>query len=233
MKVIVFGLGNFGKALAIQMSEMGHEVIGVDKSIAKAEMLKDQLSHTICFDSTNPAAIQQLPIRDTDLAIVAIGEDEGASILTTAVLKTSGFKRIISRALSPTHESVLEAMGIDEIAHPEQDSAERLAKKLNLKIAIESFEIDRNYSIVEIKTPLEFVNRSILEVDPRRNHNINIVTILRKMSRKNLLGIRTTEWTSIGVVKPEEVFLEDDILVVFGENVCITKICNNGNKVPF
>ncbi len=226
MKAIIFGLGNFGKALALQLSEMGHEVIGVDKSLDKVEEMKDKISHTICMDATNPSAIQQLPINDTDLAIVAIGENEGASILTTAVLKTSGIKRIISRALSPTHESVMEAMGIEEIAHPEQDSAERLAKKLNLKIAIESFEIDRNYSIVEIKTPQEFVGKSVIEVDPRRNYNINIVTILRKSIRKNLLGIRTTELMSIGVVKPEEVFQEDDILVVFGENPCITEICN-------
>lgn len=226
MRAIIFGLGNFGKALALQLSEMGHEVIGVDKSLDKVEEMKDKISHTICMDATNPAAIQQLPISDTDLAIVAIGENEGASILTTAVLKTSGIKRIISRALSPTHESVMEAMGIEEIAHPEQDSAERLAKKLNLKIAIESFEIDRNYSIVEIKTPPEFIGKSVIEVDPRRNYNINIVTILRKTIRKNLLGIRTTELMSIGVVTPEEVFLEDDILVVFGENPCIAEICN-------
>lgn len=225
MKVIVVGLGNFGKALAIQLSEMGHEVIGVDKAFEKVDQLKDQMSHTIALDATNPAAIHQLPIKDTDLAIVAIGEDEGASILTAAVLKTSGFRRIIARALSPTHDNVLEAMGIDEIVHPEQESADRLAKKLNLKIAIESFEIDRNFSIVEIKTPQEFVGKTILEVDPRRNHNVNIVTILRKNNRKNLLGIRTTEWNSIGVVTPDEMFLEDDILVVFGENPCITKIC--------
>ncbi|HMO39016.1 MAG TPA: TrkA family potassium uptake protein [Saprospiraceae bacterium] len=225
MKVIIVGLGNFGKALSVLLSEMGHEVIGIDKSYEKVEMLKDKMSHTICMDATNPAAVQQLPISDTDLAIVAIGEDEGASIMTAAVLKTSGFRRIIARALSPTHDNVLEAMGIEEIAHPEQDSAERLAKKLNLKIAIESFEIDRNYSIVEIKTPEEFVGKSVLKVDPRRNHGINIVTILRKTSRKNLLGARITEWTSIGVVKPEETFMEDDILVVFGENPCITKIC--------
>lgn len=225
MKVIVVGLGNFGKALAIQLSEMGHEVIGVDKSFEKVDQLKDKMSHTISLDATNPAAIQQLPIKDTDIAVVAIGEDEGASILTAAVLKTSGFSRIIARALSPTHDNVLEAMGIEEIMHPEQDSAERLAKKLNLKIAIESFEIDRNFSIVEIKTPEEFIGKSVLEVDPRRNHNINIVTILRKKSKKNLLGVRTTEWNSIGVVTPDEVFLEDDILVVFGENPCITKIC--------
>lgn len=225
MKVIIVGLGNFGKALSVLLSEMGHEVIGIDKSYEKVEMLKDKMSHTICMDATNPAAVQQLPISDTDLAIVAIGEDEGASIMTAAVLKTSGFRRIIARALSPTHDNVLEAMGIEEIAHPEQDSAERLAKKLNLKIAIESFEIDRNYSIVEIKTPEEFVGKSVLKVDPRRNHGINIVTILRKTSRKNLLGARITEWTSIGVVKPEETFMEDDILVVFGKNPCITKIC--------
>jgi len=230
MKVIVIGLGNFGKALAIQLSEMGHEVIGVDKSFEKVDQLKDQMSHTISLDATNPAAIKQLPIKDTDLAIVAIGEDEGASILTAAVLKTSGFERIIARALSPTHDNVLEAMGIDEIVHPEQDSAERLAKKLNLKIAIESFEIDRNYSIVEIKTPKEFIGKSILDVDPRRNYDINIVTILRKESRKNLLGARTTEWTAIGVITPEEVFQEDDILVAFGENTAITEICVNNSK---
>ncbi len=226
MKVIIFGLGNFGASLAIQLSEMGHEVIGIDKSFQKVELYKDKMSHTICMDGTNPAGIQQLPVKDTDLAVVAIGEDEGASILTAAVLKIHGFRRIISRALSGTHDNVLEAMGIEEIVHPEQESADRLAKKLNLKIAIESFEIDRNFSIVEIKTPPDFIGKSILEVDPRRNYNLNIVTILRKSSRKNMLGVRTTEWNSVGVVKPEEVFLEEDILVVFGENSNIIRMCN-------
>ncbi|MFN7116469.1 MAG: potassium channel family protein [Saprospiraceae bacterium] len=226
MKIIIFGLGNFGASLAIQLSEMGHEVIGIDKSFPKVEAYKDKMSHTICMDATNPAAIQQLPVKDTDLAVVAIGEDEGASILTAAVLKIQGFRRIISRALSGTHDNVLEAMGIEEIVHPEQDSAERLAKKLNLKIAIESFEIDRNYSIVEIKTPPFFIGKSVLEVDPRRNFDLNIVTILRKSTRKNMLGVCTTEWSSVGVVKPEEVFREDDILVVFGENDQIIKMCN-------
>lgn len=70
-----------------------------------------------------------LPLKDTDIVLVAIGEDQGANIMTTAIIKNIGVKRLISRAINPLHEKVLQAIGVDEIIHPEEETAERWAKK--------------------------------------------------------------------------------------------------------
>ena len=35
MKYIVLGLGHFGRSLAVHLTELGHEVIGADKSLIK------------------------------------------------------------------------------------------------------------------------------------------------------------------------------------------------------
>ena len=202
---------------------MGHEVIVVDHDMQKVEQVKDKVTYTICMDSTNMNAIKNLPLSDTDIAIVAIGENEGASIMTTANLKTLNVKRIISRSISSTQETVLEAMGVHEIIQPEQDSADRLAKKLNLKLAVESFDLDQDYSIVELSIPNHLVGKTLSELNLRSESGVNIVTIIRKKEKKNLLGVNRMVYVSEGVVGPNTMLQEDDLLVVFGSNENIMK----------
>lgn len=81
MKYIIIGLGNFGASLAEKLTQRGNEVIGVDNDLAKVEALKEKISHTVCLDATNSFIVSGLPLKETDIAIVAIGEDQGANIM--------------------------------------------------------------------------------------------------------------------------------------------------------
>lgn len=226
MKIIIFGLGNFGMSLALSLTETGNEVIGVDYKMEKVNLIKDKISHSICLDSTNEQAYQALPIKQTDIAVVAIGENEGAAIITTAIVKKLTKAKVISRSLSPIHDTVLQAMGIDFIVHPEQEAAEKLTSKINLKNIIDNFKIDNRYSISEVKTPSAHIGKSILELDFRKNYNLNIVTILRKKEKINLIGISTTQLEVIGIPTGDTIIETDDVLVVFGLNDNISKIGN-------
>ena len=87
---------------------------------------------------------EAVPLKDSDKVVVAIGENEGAAIITTAIIKKLSDVKIISRALSPIHDTVLEAMGIQNIIHPEQDSADRLTKQINFKSTLENYQLDDN-----------------------------------------------------------------------------------------
>ena len=149
MKFIIIGLGNFGSSLAQKLTNSGHEVIGVDSKMSKVESLKEKITHAICLDSTDVNAVKHLPLEDSDIVMVCIGEDEGASILTTALMKQLNVKRLISRAVSPLHQTILEAMQVDEIVHPEEETAERWAKKLNIRGVVDSFELTGEYNIIE------------------------------------------------------------------------------------
>lgn len=225
MKIIVFGLGNFGMALSLSLTETGNEVIGVDKQMDKINLVKDKISAAICLDSTNELAYEAIPLKDADKVIVAIGENEGAAIITTAIIKKLCDVKIISRALSPIHDTVLEAMGIHSIVHPEQDSADRLTKQINFKSTLENYQLDNNYTISEVKAKKEFFGKTLKELDSIDTYRLTLITIIRKFEKKNLMGKKTIVKETIGRTSPETIVLDDDILVVYGNNKDIEKYC--------
>ncbi|AGA77831.1 potassium channel family protein [Echinicola vietnamensis] len=224
MKFIIVGMGNFGAYLAARLTDKGHEVIGVDSDMSKIEGVKDKVTHTICMNATDKQAVKNLPIKDTDVVLIAIGEDMGASIMATAVFKELKAKRIISRAITNTHETVIKAIGIDEIIHPEEETAERLAKKLEMKGVIDSFDISDGYNIVELNAPNEFIGKTIGETDVRNRFNVNILTIIKVRNRPNLFGDMQERQKVLGVVSGSTVIEEGDILVLFGDIKDIQKV---------
>lgn len=216
MKHIIIGLGSFGASLATKLTATGHEVIGVDRDMSKVDALKESITHTICLDATDAQAITHLPFKDTDVVIICIGENEGANIMATAVIKQVGVKRLISRAISPLHETVLNAIGVDEIVHPEEETAERWAKKLNLEGILDSFDLGGNYAIVEAKVPAKYVGKSIADVGFRRNYNVVVLTTIKVTEETSILGSRKKVNQVQGVASPSTILQEDDILVMYG-----------------
>ena len=216
MKFIIIGLGTFGSSLAQKLTSMGHEVIGVDSKLSKVESHKEVITHTICLDSTDYMAVKHLPLEDTDIVVVCIGEDEGASILTTALMKQLGAKRLISRAVSPLHETIMEAMEVDEIVHPEEETAERWAKKLNIKGVVDSFELTDDYNIIEAKVPKPFIGKTLEELGVRRNYNVIVLTTIKPVEVKNLLGL-TRKIKKVQDIASAKTLLEvNDIMVLYG-----------------
>lgn len=216
MKIVIIGLGSFGASLAVKLTEMGHEVIGVDVDMEKVNALKDKVTHTLRLDSTDPLATTNLPLANTDLVVIGIGEDEGANIMATALMKQMKVKRIISRSVSPLHETVLQAMGVDEIVHPEEETADRLAKKLNMMGVIDSFELTGDFSIVEAESPKEYIGKTLAEVGFRSKYNLVVLTTLEVTEEKNFLGRPRKVTRARGVASADTVLHENDILVLYG-----------------
>ncbi|MEX1189716.1 MAG: TrkA family potassium uptake protein [Bacteroidia bacterium] len=224
MKYIIVGLGNFGASLAQKLTEQGNEVIGVDNNMSKVDAFKSKVSHTICLDSTDQHTVSGLPLKDTDIVIVAIGEDQGANIMTTAVLKNLNAKRLISRAINPLHETILQAMGVDEIVHPEEETAERWAKKLCMKGVVDSFELSDDFSIVEVAVPESFEGKTIEEVSIRQRFNLLVLTTIEIQEGKSILGVRKKIQKVQKVATPDTVLQKDHLMVVYGNNRDIRKL---------
>lgn len=224
MKYIIVGLGYFGASLSIKLTEMGHEVIGVDFDMAKVNLFKDRVTHTVCIDAKDMQALKTLPLGDADVVLVGIGEDFGASVMAVANFKQLQVKKLIGRAISPLHQTVLEAIGVDKIIRPEQEYAERLARSLEMRGIIDSFDITEEYNITEATVPARYVGKSVAEVDFRRRYQVNVLTILKQMETRNLFGKNHVKPTAVGVVTPETVFEKDDVLVLFGRMDDIDKL---------
>jgi len=184
----------------------------------KVEAYKEKISHTICMNATDEFTVSGLPLADTDIVIVAIGEDQGANIMTTAILKNLEVKRLISRAINPIHEKVLQAIGVDEIVHPEEETAERWAKKLCLSNVVDSFELNQDYSIIEAKVPSDYIGKTLSEVGFRSTYNLLVLTIIKDVLVKSIFGKSKIDKQIHGVASANEVLAENDVLVLFGSN---------------
>lgn len=231
MKYLIIGLGNFGASLAKKLTEMGNEVIGVDVNMSKVDAIKDEITHAINLDSTDITAVSNLPLKDTDVVIVGIGEDQGSNIMTTALMKQLHVKRLITRAVSPLQEMVLEAMGVDEIIHPEEETAERWSKKLNLQGVVDSFEVNREYSIIETTIPEEYDGKTLEEVSLKRNYDIIVLTTIKVTHEKNKLGAERPVSNVQGVASAKTVFHKGDIMVMYGHNKNLKKLLTEQKKL--
>lgn len=177
MKYIVIGLGRFGSNLASDLTNMGHEVIGIDSHYERLEELKNSVTTVMKMDATNINAVKSLPLNDADAVIVAIGEDVGSSILTASILKNLKVKRIIGRAINQVHQNILNQIGIEEVVLPLEDSAMHVASMLQLKNTLRLTELNDDYAIAELIVPSKYVGHSLDTISISERFNLKLVAI--------------------------------------------------------
>ncbi|MFD2826382.1 potassium channel family protein [Leeuwenhoekiella polynyae] len=227
MKYIIIGLGSFGASLAEKLTAQGNEVIGIDIKMPRVDALKEKITHTICLDATDESTVSGLPLKDTDIVIVAIGENQGTNVMVTALFKNLQVKKLISRAVNTLHENVLNAIGVDEIVHPEQESAERWAKRLCMRGVVDSFELNDYFSIVEVKLPVRYANKTVEEVQFRERYNLLVLTTLKNAQVETNIGKKKTIIDVQSVATPKLLLEQGDILVLYGSNKDIRKFINS------
>lgn len=214
MKCIVIGLGSFGMALAQRLTVLGYEVIGVDKDLDKVNNYKDTIKNTISLDISNAQAARNLPIRDSDLNIVTLGKDAGASIMAVAVLKQNRAKRIIARAISDIHKTVLEAMGITEIIQLEKEYANTFATKTELATSIYSYKVTNDYYIYEIKLPVAFIGRRLGDIQLEEDFGLKLIAVKHYPYEEG----RVTSSMELIEYPPESFTVgANDVFVLFGK----------------
>lgn len=200
---LIIGLGRFGGGLAETLVSLGHEVLGVDYDPKLVQAYRDRLTHVVEADSTDIEAMRQLGAGDFGTAIVAIGMDVEASILTTAALVDLGVKRIVAKAVTEAHGKILERVGATKVVFPERDMGVRVGHSLAGSI-IDYIQLDPGFALVETMVPRELVGRSLGEARVRQRYGITVVCV------KPAGGTFT-------YATPDTVVREGDILVVAGE----------------
>jgi trk system potassium uptake protein len=216
MKYIVFGLGSYGASLATKLTELNHEVFGVDIQQERTEKNKNRITYAVALDATNREAILDLPLKEADAIVIAIGENEGTIILLAALLKQIGVKRIICRVTSTLQKTVLETMGLTEFVYPEQNSADRMAHKLSFSGVVDSYRICEQFQVMEARVPDRLIGSKISDIH-FKEHDVALVTVKRKVAEKNFLGALREKMQTQGHLAPDFQLKQDDTLVLFGE----------------
>ena len=127
----VIGLGSFGGTVALELTSLNHDVIGIDTIKKNVENISDQISHAVIADATDEHVLEELNVKNCDAVVVAIGEDIEASILCVLHLKNLGVEKIMVKAKSKAHHMILSHLGITKIIHPEEDMGIRIAQSLS------------------------------------------------------------------------------------------------------
>jgi len=224
MKFIIIGLGYFGSKLAINLTNLGHEVIGIDNRPDRIEELKDLISVVMEMDTTTEKAVKSLPLDDTDAVIVGIGEDVGSSILTLAILKSLNVTRIIGRAISPLHQNILTHIGIREIVHPEEETAFSVSSMLQLKNALKITELDAENIIAELYVPEKYSGHNLESINMQKRFNLKLVAVKTCPKEKKTIHAREKSYTADFNFDFQKPLGGDDILVVAGRLKDIKKL---------
>ncbi len=193
MKCIIIGLGNYGSVLAEELTLLGHEVIGVDESEGKVEIIKDKIATSFVIDATDEQALEILPLKAVDVVIVAIGENFGASIRVVALLKKFRVEHIYARAVDEVHRTVLEAFSLDNILFPEKDAARSLVRLLDLKVHVESFAVDKEHYVVKFNLPTQFVGYHVRDISVEKIFHLKIIALIKGKKSLNAIGISILE----------------------------------------
>ncbi len=208
MRYLIIGLGIYGTNLAIDLTNMGHEVIGADVKPSLVEGIKDYISTAYIIDSTDEISLSVLPLKNVDLVIVAIGENFGASIKTVALLKKLGVKHMYARAIDKLHESILEGFDIDRILTPEQRAAADLVNEMGLGSDIESLKIDDEWYVLKFTAPDFFVGQKYSSINFTHTYGMELIAVTRRMESRNMLGILRYHLERIDVTADPEMKVE-------------------------
>lgn len=177
----VVGLGRFGRAVCQTLHNLGYEVLGVDSDERLvAQVLSDHIaSHSLQLDSTDPNALKEAGVFEFDTVIVAIGNYIQESIITTLNLKEAGVPHVVAKASSEIHGKLLQRVGADHVIFPEHEMGCALARSLTRPGILDRFELDPNYSIVEVDVPEEFHGKTIMELELRKRYGLNLMAVCR------------------------------------------------------
>lgn len=211
----VIGVGKYGSEIAQKLAQKGSQVYAFDNDEEKIEDIKDEVAFAVTLDSTDKKALLSQKIEEVDAAIVAIGENFEAVILTTVHLQEIGIKRIIARASGPQQRMILEKIGVVEILSPEDEVAKSVAEKLINPNILSSLQLPDDYEIVEVKAPQGVVSRTIKELALRGNYRLTLIAIKREFEKDNGEE-KSCEQHIIGVPSYDTEILEKDTLLLFG-----------------
>ncbi len=207
----IFGLGGFGIRLAEELSNNGNDVVAVDTDSELVMSIKDSVTGALAADVTNAEVIKELNVKNFDAVVLCMSHHFEAQIMALTFLKQEGAGKVIVKTNSPVRKRILLRLGADEVIEPEQDVAERLARKLSMNNIRDMFEFKGSY-IADVVVPETMSGQSIKSLDLRNKYNITVLLVKKPGSNIE------TVWN------PEILLNKGDQLTVIGQEKTIVDL---------
>lgn len=200
--VVVIGLGRFGSAVASSLVRLGHDVLAMDEDLALVQRMASELTHVVQADGSDIEALRGIGVGDFRRAVVAIGTDIEASVLSVLALSEMQVPEIWAKATNRNHGRILERTGAHHVIFPEADMGERVAHLVVGKM-MDFIEFEDGFGIAKTKAPLRYHGKKLSDPLIQSRHNITIVGVKR-------------EGAGFVFSAPDEYIQKGDVLVVSG-----------------
>lgn len=213
MEVAVIGLGKFASSIAKEIEAEGGSVLAIDINTKKVQEISQYVSQTAIADATDKQALRELSIEHFDAVVVGLGTRAiDKSLLCVHYLNTLGVKKIIAKATTEAHAELLNKIGICKIVNPEDDMGKKIAAQMMKSSILDIIKLSNEYrmeSVLINDFNKKIVNKTIQEINLRKNFSINIVCIQRG--------------DDIIIVESDTLVLANDIILVVGKGKFIDK----------
>ncbi len=207
----VIGLGKFGFHVAKGLAQQGMNVIAADLDEDHVRDINEFVQDAIVLDSTDIRALREAGIGQVDVAVVSIGENIEASILTVMALKELGVETVVAKAITTVHGQILSKLGAAKVIYPEMESAKKIVKKMVKNMHYETIDLSITMKIAKLTVPSFWVGISILS--PIFETEFEVKPIAYKHQ-----GIWHTSFENNDILE------SGDILVVLGNSAHIEEL---------
>lgn len=207
----VFGMGRFGKKLALSLYDAGLDVMVVDKNPDLIEELSDCVTYAIEADVSKADALKGIGLEDIDVVVVAMGTDLTSSIMSVMVSKELGVPYVLAKASDERMGAILTKVGADKVIFPEEESGLRNARILMSDSFLEFFNIDDTLCLLEMKPLKDWIGKNLKELNLRQKYRANVVAIK--------VGNKTKAY-----VDPEVPLAEDNQLLVIVDKADLKRL---------
>ena len=175
---LAIGMGRFGTAVAQELTELGQEVLAIDENVESVQRIADDVTQVMQGDAQDEAVLGAIGVRNFDCCIVAVGTDMEASPSSSQSCSRIWARQyIIAKARSTVHAKVLERVGADRVVLPESEMGCKLAQRLAHANVVDFIGVSDEYSILEIHAPKSWVGKSLVQLDVRQRHKVNVLAV--------------------------------------------------------
>lgn len=175
----VFGLGRYGKAVALELVKNGFEVLAVDNNEAHVNAAIPDIPICKCADVTDKEVLKQLGIPHIDVVVIAMASNLESSVMATMLCKELGVKTVVVKCSSDMNCKILSKVGADQVVFPEHESGVRLGKSLMSSGLVDIIELSKDVSMVEIEVKESWVGKNLMELNLRKKYSLNVVAIIQ------------------------------------------------------
>jgi trk system potassium uptake protein TrkA len=173
--VLVVGLGRMGSSLVEELWDTHVEIVVIDKSSTAVDAVKDKASAAFVADASDPQVLDGVGAKDLNVAIVTLGEDFEATVLTVSTLAQRKVPTMIARAKNERQATVLRAVGATRVVLVESEMGRRLAPEVLSPASSDLMELAAAFRVVPWSARGAFVGRTLAEIDLPRRYEVTVL----------------------------------------------------------